>query len=235
MNPRQRRGLLMIGLAALGALAVFVSVLSYVGSVSAQVGDRIEVVRLTQSVNPYEEVTPEMVTTEEVPERWVSPGTFTDPDQVLGLVASSSYARGMTLQEGMLVSAPSIRTGFREIAMLVDARTGVGGKIRSGDRVDIIATSEFEDRPPKAEVIVENALIIDVGLSEETRRSDSTRDNEPDETVPVTFAVPIGDALRVSFAESFAVEVRLALRGGGDDTSIPTRDGVYELRPGTPS
>lgn len=229
MNPRQRRGLLLIGVAALGALAVFVAVLSYVGSVSAQVGNRVEVVRLAESVSAYEEVTPEMVTTEEVPERWVAPGTFTDPEQVLGLVASSGYARGMTLQEGMLVSAPSVRTGFREIAMLVDARTGVGGKIRPGDRVDIIATSDFEEQAPKAQVIVENALIIDVGIAEETGRSQSTRDNEPEETVPVTFAVPVEEALRVSFAESFAVEVRLALRGGGDDTSVPPKDQVYRL------
>lgn len=232
MNPRQRRGLLLIGVAALGALAVFVTILSYVGSVSAQVGDRIEVVRLARDVQPYEEVTPEMVTTTEVPQRWAPAGAFTDPEQVLGLVSASAYGRGVTLQEGMLVQAPSIRTGFREIAVLVDARTGVGGKIRPGDRVDVIATSEFEDRPAQARVIVENALIIDVGIAQENDRSESGRDNEPEETVPVTFAVPVAEALRVSFAESFAVEVRLALRGGGDDSPVVPDDQVYQLGSG---
>lgn len=223
MNPRQRRGVLLIGAAALGALVVFVTILSYVNSVSAEVGSKVPVLRLTQDVQAYEVVTPEMVEVEELPERWVSSTALTDTEAVVGQVAASAYAEGTDLQQGMLIPRPNVERGFREIAMLVDARTGVAGKVQPGDRVDIIATSAFEDREPRAEVIVQNALVIDVGAAAEGQ------DEEPSELVPVTFAVPVRQALQVSYAESFAVEVRLALRGSGDEANINRGDSVFGI------
>jgi len=228
MNPRQRRGVLMIGIAVLGALAVFVATLSYVSSVSAQVGSKVPVLQLSEAVQPYQRVTPDMVTTAMLPAKWVSSATLTDKQDVVGLVSASTFGKGTTLQEGMLVQAPGIQNGYREIAMLVDARTGVGGKIRPGDKVDIIATSQIDEAAPKAQIIVQNALIIDVGEGSETSRSDRSRENEPEQAVPVTFAVPVGQTLAVSFAESFAVEVRLALRGGGDDRAVEPRRSTYQ-------
>jgi Flp pilus assembly protein CpaB len=231
VNPRQRRGVLMIGVAALGAVVVFIAILSYVGDVQARVGDMRPVLRLTQDVEAYTPVTPEMVRTVRAPDRWTPEAALSDPGQVLGLVASSTLPKGAMLQNGMLVARPGIRQGYREIAILVDARTGVAGKVRSGDRVDIIATSQFEGRPPRAEIIVEDALVIDVGLPRPGGGQESGGFEEPEETVPVTFALPVEEALRVSFAESFAVEVRLALRGGGDAANVPGERETY-LVPG---
>lgn len=223
MNPRQRRGVLLIGAAALGALVVFVTILTYVSSVSAEVGNKVQVLRLSQDVQAYQEVTTEMVEVVELPERWVSSSALTDVESVIGQVAASAYAEGTDLQQGMLVASPSVERGSREIAMLVDARTGVAGKVRPGDRVDIIATSAFEEREPRAEVIVQNALVIDVGSAAEGQ------DEEPSELVPVTFAVPVQEALRVSYAESFAAEVRLALRGSGDDANVNRNDSIFGI------
>lgn len=223
MNPRQRRGVLLVGAAALGGLAVFVAILSYVGSVAAEVGEKVPVLTLSRQVRPYQQVTPDMVETRMLPAKWVSDETLSDPESIVGLVAASRYDAGTTLQQGMLVPRPTVERGYREIAMLVDARTGVAGKVQPGDRVDIIATSLFEGRPPQAELIVQNALVVDVGG---TRRGDDP--DGPDELVPVTFALPVKQALRVSFAESFSVEVRLALRGGGDGETVESPDDVYQ-------
>ena len=48
MNPRQRRGVLFILLAALMAVIVFAAVALYVGSVSSQVGALVTVYRRSE-------------------------------------------------------------------------------------------------------------------------------------------------------------------------------------------
>ena len=51
----------------------------------------------------------------------------------------------------MIGSPPELATGEREIAILVDAETGVAGKISPGSIVDIVATfggNDQEGVPP---------------------------------------------------------------------------------------
>jgi pilus assembly protein CpaB len=230
VNPRQRRGALLIGAAALGALAVFFTVLSYVGDVSAQVGDTRTVLELARPVSAYEPVTEDMVREVQVPTRWRPDAALGSIEDVAGLVAAADLPEGALLQSGMVRDRPGIRTGNREIAILVDARTGVAGKVRPGDRVDLIATMQADATAPRAEVIVSDALLIDVGVARDARDKDknSADFGEPQKLVPVTFALSVQDALKVSYAESFATELRLALRGGGDDSVVPESERVFE-------
>jgi len=230
VNPRQRRGALLIATAALGALVVFFAVLSYVGDVSAKVGSTRTALELARPVSAYEPISEDMVTVVEVPEKWLPEAALQDPAEVNGLVAAAELPEGAMLQQGMLRERPGIQTGNREIAILVDARTGVAGKVRPGDRVDLIATMEAEDAPPRAEVIVSDALLIDVGVTSEARNSDRDSQDfgEPQQLVPVTFALSVQDALKVSYAESFATELRLALRGGGDSSVVPDEERVFD-------
>jgi pilus assembly protein CpaB len=230
MNPRQRRGALLIGAAALGALVVFFTVLSYVGDVSAQVGNTRTAIELSRPVAAFEPVTEDMVREVEVPARWLPDAALGSVAEISNLVAAADLPEGALLQRGMVRDRPGIQTGNREIAILVDARTGVAGKVRPGDRVDLIATMQAEDQPPRAELIVSDALLIDVGVTRATRDNDQNSDDfgEPQQLVPVTFALSVEDALKVSYAESFATELRLALRGGGDDSVVPESERVFE-------
>lgn len=230
MNPRQRRGALLIGAAGLGALVVFFAILAYVGDVSAQVGSTRRALELTRAVSAYEPVTEDLVRVVEVPERWLPDAAISDPASINGLVAAADLPQGSLLQQGMVRDRPGIRSGNREIAILVDARTGVAGKVRPGDRVDLIATMAADDQPSRAEVIVSDALLIDVGVTRDSRDNDKSSEDfgEPQTLVPVTFALSVQDALKVSYAESFATELRLALRGGGDESTVPESDRVFQ-------
>jgi pilus assembly protein CpaB len=233
MNPRQRRGVLLLAFATMGALAVFFTVLAYVGNVSAQVGDLRPVLRLSESVTAYDPITPDMLTVEQMPRRWAPPAALGDPSEAVGLVAAADIPAGSLVQQGMLVTRPGVQRGYREVAILVDAETGVAGKVTSGDRVDIIMTTEDEKQQRRAAAyLVTNALVIDVGVPAELAKDDRVGEfAKVTQAVPVTFALPLGDALRLSYAESFAVKLRLALRGGGDDATIPTKQRVYVPRP----
>lgn len=230
MNPRQRRGALLIGAAAIGALAVFFTVLSYVGGVSDQVGNTRTALELARPVSAFEPVTEDMVREVQVPARWLPDAALGSVAEVANLVAAADLPEGALLQRGMVRDRPGIQTGNREIAILVDARTGVAGKVRPGDRVDLIATMQAEETAPRAEVIVSDALLIDVGTPGDARDNDqdSADFGEPQQLVPVTFALSVQDALKVSYAESFATELRLALRGGGDDSVVPESERVFE-------
>jgi pilus assembly protein CpaB len=131
----------------------------------------------------------------------------------------------------MIGSPPELATGEREIAILVDAETGVAGKISPGSIVDIVATfAGDEQQGIKAEsnVVVPGARIIDVGQPE-LKGGNGVQDQaaDPAQVVPVTFALKPKEALTVTYAESFAAEVRLALLRPGEESDLGAKQRVY--------
>ena len=78
----------------------------------------------------------------------------------------------------MLVTPPEISQGEREVAILVDAATGVAGKIAPGRQVDVIASygavaadpeNGIKAEPARSIVIVPGAKVIAVGTPREKR------------------------------------------------------------------
>jgi pilus assembly protein CpaB len=237
MNPRQRRGLLLLVLAGLGLLAVFVLIASYVADVREEVDPKIELLTLSKPVRAYESVPDDAVTTVKMPERWAPPTALRDRAELVGLVAGSDLGKESLLQKGMLVSPPELAPGQREVAILVDAETGVAGKIGPGAVVDIVATFEGDpqrDIAPKSTVVVPGARIIAVGQTQlKGGRGVREAEADPTEVVPVTFALRPRDQLKVTEAESFAEEVRLALLRPGEPSELKPGERTYtrpELR-----
>lgn len=219
MNPRQRRGVLLMALATLGAIAVFVSVLSYVSSVRAEVGNLGTALRLSQNVEAFGAVDDRVWEEVQLPMRWMSETMITDPRETVGLVAGTALPAGSYLQRGMLVEQPALGQGQREIAILIDAETGVAGKVRGGSVVDIYATFTGEGtqgQVSRSDIIVTNALVLQVGRP--TPSGGEGFANE--EVVPITFALSVEESLALTYAESFAENVRLAIVGGGDRTPL---------------
>jgi pilus assembly protein CpaB len=227
MNPKQRRGVVFLILAGLGAAAIFFMVASYVASVQAAVGDYAPVLRLRTDIPPYKAVTADLVDEVKVPRRWLPSTAVNTKAELRGLVASTALKRGSYLEQDMLTPPPALNPGQREIAILVDAETGVAGKIRSGGLVDIYATFEGGKGVPAAsKIVVRQARIIDVGAVERITGQDEKDNFQADQVVPVTFALTVPESLALTYAESFATKVRLALIGGGDNTN-PNVPNVY--------
>ena len=237
MNPRQRRAVLLLALSGLGLVAVFALVASYVSDVRAQVDPKIAVLALAKDVDEHAAITDDMVRTIEVPLRYAPATALRDRGQIVGLVAGSRLTKGSILQQGMLSEAPALSAGQRELAILVDAETGVAGKIGPGAIVDIMATYAGNDRGKKAdsEVVVPGARIIDVGEARIKGGAsiDQTQQQNPKSVLPVTFALTPQQSLNVMYAESFATEVRLALRRPGDRAALTGDESFYQ-RPEDP-
>ena len=226
MNSRQRRGVILMLLSILGALVVFGGVLTVVNDVESKVGPEVTAYELAGDIEPYAELEEKHFTAVSMPKRWLPDTAVTDLDDIRNKIAVNPLRKGSLLQSDMIADRPALEKGQQEIAIMIDAATGVAGKITPGSRVNIFATFPAADgksgakgasAEPVSKVLVSDARVIDVGKltsldpDEDDRAATGNR-----QAVPITFALSTLDAQRVAYAESFATHVRLALVAPGD-------------------
>ncbi|WP_181793143.1 Flp pilus assembly protein CpaB [Streptomyces sp. WELS2] len=230
MNSRQRRGVILLILSALCALGAFAGVLSFVHDVNTKVGPETTAYRVRTEVKPYTTLDADQFEKVEMPRRWLSGNAVTDLAQIRGKIAVTTLRAGSLLQTDMIVDRPALQPGQQEVAIMIDAATGVAGKITPGSRVNVYATFEGRKQgdPDQSKIIVTNARVIDVGQITALDPDDDNR-RRPTDAVPITFALSTLDAQRITYAESFAQRVRLALVAPGSETSVPDQDRTYEL------
>lgn len=208
-----------MAVAVVGAVVVFFMVANFLGQVRAEVGSKIEVLRLKQAVPAYTTLTSDMFEPVKVPRKWTPQTMIGDPKELSGQVAATDLPSGAYLQQGMVMPAPLLQPGQREIAILIDAETGVAGKVNPGSIVDIYATfPAAQNAKACAKRVIRTARVIQVGQQTEQR---DARNAEVNAVVPITFALSSTDSLKLTYAESFATKVRLALVGGQDTQAPP--------------
>ncbi|MFE5792882.1 Flp pilus assembly protein CpaB [Streptomyces sp. NPDC056503] len=212
MNSRQRRGVILLLLSVLCALGAFAGVLAVISDVNAKVGPETTAYRVKKDVEPYKRLSAGDFEKISMPERWLSETAVTDLAQIEGKTAVTRLKAGSLLQKDMIVPRPALRPGEQEIAIMIDAATGVAGKITPGATVNIYATfaGDKKGEPSQSRLLVAAARVIDVGtLTPFGKPKSGSR--TATEAVPITFALSGQDTQRVAYAESFAEHVRLAL------------------------
>jgi pilus assembly protein CpaB len=231
MNSRQRRGIILLVLSVLCAFAAFAGVLSLISDVDSKVGPETAAYELNQDVAAYQSLSADDFSKVSMPERWLPQTAVTDLSQISGKIAATPLKQGSLLQSDMISSQPELKPGEQELAIMVDAETGVAGKIHPSDTVNIFATfAGNQGERPESKIIVSGARVLDIGrLTPINQTSDQNSGNRSTEAVPITFALNTVDAQRVAYAESFATHVRLALVAHGSDTSIPSDQRTYTL------
>jgi pilus assembly protein CpaB len=231
MNSRQRRGIILLILSVLCALGAFAGVLSVINDVKSKVGPEVTAYQVKEEVAPYTSLRPDQFEKIEMPERWLSENAVTDLSRIRGKIAVTKLKAGSLLQSDMIVDQPALQPGQQEVAIMIDAATGVAGKITPGATVNVYATfeGEREGAPDLSKIIVTNAKVIDVGELTSLQPGDKSDERRPTDAVPITFALTTLDAQRITYAESFAQRVRLALVAPGGDTTVPDKDRTYEL------
>ncbi len=226
MNPRQRRGVLFILLAGLGALVVFSMVARYVGSVNSQVAPMVTVYQAARNVPAYQELGPQNVVPVEIPERYVPPQALREDSQLSGARIGFNIARGTIIGSDMLLPPSDLNADEREIAIEVDAVTGIAGRVASGDYVDIYAVfASPEGSGGNSQVLVQNVRVVSVGGRQTRSKQTAEGALREADVLPVTVALSPDDALKVTYADSFATAVRLV----GLPPGIQTEDRTTEL------
>ncbi|MBB4891595.1 pilus assembly protein CpaB [Streptomyces olivoverticillatus] len=239
MNSRQRRGIILLLLSVLCAVGAAAGVLAVIDDAESKVGPETTAYRLKSDVPAYRDLDGETDAFEKVsmPRRWLPATAVTDLAAVRGKIAVTPLHKGSLLQNDMIVARPALQPGKQEIAIMIDAATGVAGKIDPGARVNIYATFDGKEQgaKPVSKVIVSGAQVMNVGkLTPFDRdggsgRPASTGTRQAGEAVPITFALDTKDAQRVAYAESFATHVRLALVAPGGDDGVGSGDRTYTL------
>ena len=134
----------------------------------------------------------------------------------------------------MLAAPPQLAPGQRELAILVDAETGVAGKIGPDALVDVIATYPGDDRKaPESRVVVPNARIIEVGqprLAGRPRRAGAGGRPVAGRAGHVRAHAGAG-AGRSPTRSPTPTEVRLALLRPGSDEDLSRKQRVYSRDP----
>ncbi|KUN08513.1 pilus assembly protein CpaB [Streptomyces yokosukanensis] len=231
MNSRQRRGVILLILSVLCALGAFAGVLSVVHNVDSKVGPEVTAYRVRSDVTPYTALDTGQFEKIEMPKRWLSGNAVTDLHQIQGKIAVTTLRAGSLLQTDMIVDQPALQPGQQEVAIMIDAATGVAGKITPGSRVNVYATfaGKKDGDPDQSKIIVTDARVLDVGRITALDPDSGKNQQQPTEAVPITFALSTLDAQRITYAESFAQRVRLALVAPGGGTGVPDKDRTYEL------
>ena len=208
----------MIVVAGLVAIATFFVVTGYVASVNSQVGSRVTVYRTTQAVEPYTPLSPENIEPVEVPARWASESSVLKMSELQGRRIGFRLNTGSTISSDMLIPSSSLDRTEREIAINVDAVTGVAGRVRPGDRVDIIAV--FGDVPglPRSVKTIDTDVRVVSVAGQQTVTQESAGGLSEQSVVPVTLALTPEKVMAVTYSAAFAQEVRLV--------ALPTDVGV---------
>lgn len=217
-------------LATLIAVGVFFTVAGYVANVNQQVGARVTVYRAATTIEPFQALSEGNLEAVRVPDRWTSPTAKLRINDLTGRKVSFRLAEGTTLTSDMLVPPSELSPTERELAINVSAVTGLAGRARPGDEVDIFAV--FGDVPGVAKqvrVLVQDARIVSVGGQQTVREQeqDASAGGQRD-VVPVTLALEANEALAVTFASAFAEEVRLVGLPTGDTLDRSGELGVFD-------
>jgi pilus assembly protein CpaB len=234
MNARQRRGVILLLLSVLCAAGVFAGVLAVIDDVESKVGPESTAYELKADLPAYQALDPGEFAKVSMPKRWLPSTAVTDLSTIRGKVAVTPLRKGSLLQTDMMADQPALKPGQQEIAIMIDAETGVAGKITPGSRVNIYATfdAKQQGQEPESRVIVSDAQVIDVGkiTALNPDNNDNSDVSSATHAVPITFALDTEDAQRVAYAESFAAHVRLALLAPGDHSSVPQSQRTYTLQ-----
>lgn len=244
MNPKQRRGAITLLLAIVGAVVVFLGVVSYVGSVSAEVGPKTKVFVAKEDIPKNKTIDLKNdVELKDLPNKYVTEQMATNLDQLAGQKAANGISKGSFIQIDSLVPISNLQDGEREITINLNADQGINGRVAPGDVVDVVAAFAKErendnsagdyrraDIPYNvAGTLVPNARVVSVGQAQEEALPAQSNPGDPAvegvaRTVAVTFAVSAKDASRLAYGESFAVSMRI-VRTGNNETGTKIKDG----------
>ncbi|MGA9754107.1 MAG: Flp pilus assembly protein CpaB [Desulfobaccales bacterium] len=160
------------------------------------------------------------------------PGSFGNPEQVVGRVTATSLLPGDLITENKLApkgTIPGITALLspqrRAMTVKVDEASGVAGFLAPGDRVDVVVIVDKGDyyKDPISKVLFQNLKVLGTGQKMENRPGDKPL-VVPTVTLEVT--PEEGERLALSAQEG---RISLVLRGQGDQQLLDT-PGVNAIR-----
>lgn len=251
MNNNKKITIIAVLLGLITSLAVYY----YLQTMKAQLDNRSygPTVVAKADIPAKTVITPEMLETVDLPKEYIHPQAMSQVKDLIGAVTLNPIVKGEVVLNTRIVRereskgglAFAVPQGKRAVTVALDDVKAVGGMVRPGDRVDVLATLDIpikEPDDPKKEtprphtlVVIQDAEILAVGRETESvkvdgqAKSDAKGDNKGQgiERRTVTLSVTLTQAEPLILANERG-SVRLALRSPVDKGKIPTQP--FELR-----
>lgn len=184
-------------------------------------GNFKQVVVPKQNIGPKTMLTEQMVKVKDIPVELIQPGTAMELQEVVGKITRTElYTEEPVLlnrlykdqnQSGEL--SLMIPDGQRALTVEVDDVTGVAGLLQPGDKIDIVATFDYEvERTTLSTLLLQNIKVLAVGQSLDGVQKGDKKVN----TQTVTLAVTPDQAPPLTLAAERG-SVRLMLRSPKDE------------------
>lgn len=212
------------------ALVTAALVYVYMSRIERAASAPVQVVTAAESIAPETLIKPEMLKTQKLPKSKVPPGAYTNTEPLVGkTVALTQIEQGAPIAQGMV--GPAHRLSYRvppfmrAVTVALDPIIGVGGFIKPGDRVDVVATFTV-DKGSIAKTVLQDVELLATGSQLVAQEVEPETGKEAkSQAVPnATLAVMPSDAEKLILAEARG-KLRLTLRGA-DDTSYTVSKGI---------
>ncbi|HPP75512.1 MAG TPA: Flp pilus assembly protein CpaB, partial [Armatimonadota bacterium] len=219
-------------------LGVITSILVYRFLENAQAASKnimVPLVVTTQEILPRTVIDPTMLTLVRIPLSDYPPKAFRDPEDIVGKVALTKMPKNAPIKSDD-VADKGVKLGLsytipptmRAVTVAVDPVTAVGGYLKPGDHVDVVATFRI-DRQAVAKLVLQDVQLLALGTRVEKDRmsNDGARPALSGGKDTATLLVTPSDAEKLVLAENEG-KLRLILRPVGDVARIPS-PGVSSL------
>lgn len=149
-----------------------------------------EVVVFRRDVQPFTQITGEMIELKQVGANGLHPESATSLREVVGKYSSAKAVTGEVVLKNKLDKAAEIPQGYlygmrpdeRVIAVATDLTRSVGGTVQPGDLVDLIVVlDEKFGGEPQAKTFLQQVLVIDVRDPGARKLSEVNREGQKEE------------------------------------------------------
>jgi pilus assembly protein CpaB len=199
----------------------------------------VEVIVPINNIPPGSGFQPQMFKKELKPEVVVGPETVRSFDELKGMYSKGVLVTNRLVNRDFLTSlqpvnalTASIPSGYRAIAIAVDATSSVEGWAQPGARVDVVWVTDFTGKNT-ASMIAHNAKVLSANRRTEAARGLARKSGgapaAKDDGIPptVTLLLTVQDAMRVRLAALHG-KLSLVLRGAEDTGGIASTGSIQE-------
>ncbi|MBH0167582.1 flagella basal body P-ring formation protein FlgA [Fictibacillus sp. 7GRE50] len=159
MIESKRRAFIFITLAILLALIAGFLVLQKVRQLNADLGGMTKIYVAKENVPSRELLTPDDVTTEEIPNRYITASHITERKDLVDKVATVPLTKGDIITKNMLKQTSSVLNEDNRLVMLYASdKVRFDEEVEALDRVDIIVSQQLEGKP-KTEIFMSDVKV----------------------------------------------------------------------------
>lgn len=192
----KRKAIIFLVIAFILAAIAGILLLQKVEELNSDLGRQVEVYVANTNISSREIITPEAITTDEIPRRFVRDEHVTDIEELYNKVSVVPLSKGELITKNMLKDATAVTdSNHRLIALLKSDNVFFDEELHTLDRVDIIVSHTFNGKPET------NVFMTDVNVAKVARNSE--------EFVGIQVEIPFAKVTELIHMQNYADSIRV--------------------------